>query len=46
MMADWIRVSEAGFGQDVACFYDAYARHRYGPNAFSLDYTGNLGNPR
>ncbi len=42
-MAEWVRVSEAGFGQELGCFYDAYARHGYGPNAFSLHYTGYLG---
>lgn len=43
MMAEWVRVSEAGFGANLACFYDAYARHGYGPGAFSLHYTGYLG---
>lgn len=42
-MAEWVKVSEAGFGGDLACFYDAYARHCYGLNAFSLHYTGYLG---
>lgn len=41
-MADWVRVSEAGFGEELACFYDAYARHGYGPDAFSLHYIGYL----
>lgn len=43
MLAEWVKVSEAGFGADLACFYDAYARHGYGPGAFSLHYTGYLG---
>src|SRR5579872_6850019 len=41
-MAEWIRVSEAGFGSELGCFYDAYARHGYGPEAFSLHYIGYL----
>jgi GNAT superfamily N-acetyltransferase len=41
-MAEWVRVSEAGFGVEVQCFYDAYARHGYGPEAFSLHYIGYL----
>ena len=44
MMAEWVRVSEAGFGGDLGCFYDAYARHGYGPEAFSLHYIGYLEN--
>jgi GNAT superfamily N-acetyltransferase len=43
MMAEWVRVSEAGFQGELGCFYDAYARHGYGPQAFSLHYTGYLG---
>jgi ribosomal protein S18 acetylase RimI-like enzyme len=42
-MAKWVHVSEAGFGGDLRCFYDAYARHGYGPEAFSLHYIGYLG---
>ncbi|MDQ5851930.1 MAG: GNAT family N-acetyltransferase, partial [Chloroflexota bacterium] len=41
-MAEWVRVSEAGFGQELGCFYDAYARHGYGPDACSLHYIGYL----
>lgn len=41
-MAEWTRASEAGFGGELSCFYDAYARHGYGPDAFSLHYTGYL----
>jgi ribosomal protein S18 acetylase RimI-like enzyme len=44
MMAEWAAVSEAGFGADLgSCFYDAYARHGYGTDAFSVHYTGFLG---
>lgn len=43
MMAEWTRLSEAGFGNnDLGCFYDAYARYGYGEDAFSLHYTGYL----
>ncbi len=43
MMAEWVDVSAVGFGNnDLACFYDAYARHGYGEDAFSLHYTGYL----
>ena len=42
MLAEWVRVSEAGFGSELALFYEAYARHGYGPDAFSLHYTGYL----
>jgi GNAT superfamily N-acetyltransferase len=43
MMAEWVRVSEAGFETALPDYYDAYARHGYGPAAFSLHYTGYLG---
>lgn len=42
-MAEWVRVSEAGFGGELGDFYTAYARHGYGPEAFSLHYIGYLG---
>jgi ribosomal protein S18 acetylase RimI-like enzyme len=43
MMAEWVKVSEVGFGGgELSCFYDAYARHGYGPDAISLHYTGYL----
>jgi GNAT superfamily N-acetyltransferase len=42
-MAEWVRTSEAGFGGDLACFNDAYARHGYGPTAFSIHTIGYLG---
>ena len=43
-MAAWVRISEEGFGGELGCYYDAYARHGYGPNAFSVHYIGYLGN--
>lgn len=43
MMAEWVQVSEAGFGVELGWFYDAYARHGYGDDTFSLHYTGYLG---
>jgi GNAT superfamily N-acetyltransferase len=44
MMREWVQMSEAGFGVEVDCFYDAYARHGYDEtNAHSLHYTGYLG---
>jgi GNAT superfamily N-acetyltransferase len=43
MMAEWIRMSEAGFGGTYPHFYDAYARHGYGADAFSLHYIGYQG---
>jgi GNAT superfamily N-acetyltransferase len=43
-LAEWVRLSEAGFEADLGRFYDAYARHGYGPGAFSRHYTGYLGN--
>lgn len=43
MMAEWTRLSEAGFEvDDLSCFYDAYAQHGYGKDAFSLHYIGYL----
>lgn len=42
MLSQWVRVSEAGFGSELAIFYDAYARHGYGPDARSLHYIGYL----
>lgn len=43
MMAEWVRISEDGFEEELSIFYDAYARHGYGADAFSLHYTGYLG---
>jgi ribosomal protein S18 acetylase RimI-like enzyme len=42
-MRAWLAVSEAGFGEALGCFYDAYTRHGYGPEAFSLHYIGYVG---
>lgn len=42
-MGVWLAASEAGFQGELGCFYDAYARHGYGPGAFSLHYIGYLG---
>ncbi|MEP7291973.1 MAG: GNAT family N-acetyltransferase [Chloroflexota bacterium] len=39
-MAEWTRVSGDGFGADESIFYNAYARHGYGVDAFSLHYIG------
>jgi hypothetical protein len=39
MLAAWVRVSEAGFGSELALFYDAYARHGYGPDPILLRLT-------
>ena len=41
-MRDWLHVSEAGFGASFPRFYDAYARHGYGADAFSFHYIGYL----
>ena len=43
-MAAWVRISEEGFGGELSCYYDAYALHGYGPEAYSLHYIGYLGN--
>ncbi|MCB9458762.1 MAG: GNAT family N-acetyltransferase [Anaerolineaceae bacterium] len=43
MMAEWVQATTQGFGMDLRYVYDAYARHGYGPDAFSLHYTGYLG---
>jgi GNAT superfamily N-acetyltransferase len=42
MLSQWVRVSEVGFGSELALFYGAYARHGYGLDAFSLHYIGYL----
>ena len=39
-LAEWVRLSEAGFGCDLACYYEAYGRHGYGSDAFSFHYLG------
>lgn len=43
MLEVWKQVSSAGFGEDEQIYYDAYARHGYGPDAESLHYTGYQG---
>jgi GNAT superfamily N-acetyltransferase len=43
MLEVWVQASSAGFGGgDYQRFYDAYARHGFGPDAFSLHYIGYL----
>jgi GNAT superfamily N-acetyltransferase len=42
MLETWKQVSAEGFGGDVQVFYDAYARHGFGPDACSLHYIGYL----
>jgi hypothetical protein len=42
-LAEWVRASEAGFRHELGCYYDAYARHGFGPEAISVHYTGYLG---
>ncbi|GHO78578.1 hypothetical protein KSD_63490 [Ktedonobacter sp. SOSP1-85] len=44
MLSEWVYVSEAGFGSDLSIFYDAYKRHGYGLDTFSLHYIGYLNN--
>lgn len=41
-LATWSDISAAGFGADTQIFYDAYARHGFGPQASSLHYIGYL----
>ena len=43
-MLAWVRASEAGFGAELRCYYDAYARHGYGPKAHSFHFIGYLEN--
>lgn len=50
MLEAWARISSEGFGHDAHLlekmedfpFYDAYARHGFGPDAFSLRYIGYM----
>jgi GNAT superfamily N-acetyltransferase len=42
MLDEWMQVSAEGFGVDVQIYYDAYARHSFGPDSFSLHYIGYL----
>jgi GNAT superfamily N-acetyltransferase len=39
----WKQISSEGFGGDAQIYYDAYARHGFGPGAISLHYIGYLG---
>jgi hypothetical protein len=44
MLEEWRQILSAGFGGgDYQNLYDAYARHGFGPEAFSLHYIGYLG---
>jgi GNAT superfamily N-acetyltransferase len=43
MLGQWRQISAEGFGGDTQIFYDAYARHGFGPEASSLHYIGYLG---
>ena len=40
-VADWLSLSEQGFEEELDCYYDAYARHGYGPRAASSHYIGH-----
>jgi GNAT superfamily N-acetyltransferase len=42
-LATWSDISTAGFGDNTQIFYDAYARHGFGRDAYSLHYVGYLG---
>jgi hypothetical protein len=43
MLEAWKQISAVGFGGDTQIYYDAYARHGFGPDATSLHYIGYLG---
>jgi GNAT superfamily N-acetyltransferase len=43
MLEAWRQISSEGFGGDTQIYYDAYARHGFGPDAISLHYIGYLG---
>ena len=43
MLEVWKQISAEGFGGDTQIYYDAYARHGFGPDAISLHYIGYLG---
>jgi GNAT superfamily N-acetyltransferase len=43
MLQAWQQISAEGFGGDTQIYYDAYARHGFGPDAISLHYIGYLG---
>jgi hypothetical protein len=42
LLEEWKRLSAEGFEGDVQIYYDAYARHGYGEEAFSRHYIGYL----
>jgi GNAT superfamily N-acetyltransferase len=39
----WRHISAQGFGGDTQIYYDAYARHGFAADAFSLHYIGYVG---
>ena len=41
-LEEWVRLSAAGFGGALDQYFEAYARHGFGPEAVSLHYTGYL----
>jgi GNAT superfamily N-acetyltransferase len=43
MLEAWKQISTEGFGGNAQIYYDAYARHGFGPDAVSLHYIGYLG---
>ena len=43
MLEAWKQISAEGFGGNAQIYYDAYARHGFGPDACSLHYIGYLG---
>jgi GNAT superfamily N-acetyltransferase len=43
MLHVWQQISAEGFEGDAQIYYDAYARHGFGPDAISLHYIGYLG---
>jgi ribosomal protein S18 acetylase RimI-like enzyme len=42
LTAEWVKVSAAGFGSELDGYFEAYARHGYGKDAYSLHYIGYL----
>ena len=40
MLKVWKLAQDAGFGGNEQLYYDAYARHGYGPDAIALHYVG------
>ena len=43
MLEEWKQLSSAGFEMDIQIYYDAYARHGFGPAARSLHFIGYQG---